>query len=136
VTFLQTLTDGFTTPYPNSRVMSSLNPAPEPLPPCAPEICEVEPLPGSKFYSIGESAGRQRKADEPARRGRMGVPREAADGLLRDPVAPTRRFGQARREPAKSGTAGVTVRGEMQRSRQQRLWMKSQLGECPFLTPS
>jgi cytochrome c peroxidase len=59
VIFLQTLTDGFTTPYPNSdtftgRCMTggnaktqgneSLIPTP-PLPPCAPEICDVAPVP-------------------------------------------------------------------------------------------
>jgi cytochrome c peroxidase len=60
VTFLQTLVDGFTTPYPNIDTFTGecltggsaatqgnefLIPAPE-LPPCAPEICDVEPLPG------------------------------------------------------------------------------------------
>ena len=61
VTFLQTLTDGFTTPYPNIDTFTGecmtggsaatqgnefLIPTPE-LPPCAPEICDVEPLPGA-----------------------------------------------------------------------------------------
>ena len=59
VAFLQTLTDGFTTPYPNSDTFTGecmsggtaatqgnefLIPTP-PLPPCAPEVCDVEPLP-------------------------------------------------------------------------------------------
>jgi len=66
VAFLQTLTDGFTTPYPNSDTYTgacttcdpatdpncspsrqgngSLIPTP-PLPPCAPEICGVPPTP-------------------------------------------------------------------------------------------
>jgi cytochrome c peroxidase len=59
VIFLQTLTDGFTTPYPNSDTFTgscmrggtaatqgngSLIPTP-PLPACAPEICNVPPLP-------------------------------------------------------------------------------------------
>jgi cytochrome c peroxidase len=66
VAFLQTLTDGFTTPYPNSDTYTgacttcdpatdpncspsrqgngSLIPTP-PLPPCAPEICGVSPTP-------------------------------------------------------------------------------------------
>jgi cytochrome c peroxidase len=59
VIFLQTLTDGFMTPYPNSDTYTgscmhggtastqgngSLIPTP-PLPPCAPEICNVPPLP-------------------------------------------------------------------------------------------
>jgi cytochrome c peroxidase len=60
VTFLQTLTDGFTTPYPNIDTFTGecatggsaatqgnefLIPAPDPLPPCAPEVCGVEPVP-------------------------------------------------------------------------------------------
>jgi cytochrome c peroxidase len=59
VAFLQTLTDGFTTPYPNINTFtgtcmtggtaatqgnSSLIPTP-PLPPCAPEVCGVSPVP-------------------------------------------------------------------------------------------
>jgi hypothetical protein len=62
VTFLQTLTDGFTTPYPDSDTFTGqctvtaagvtastqgngfLIPTP-PLPPCAPEICGVAPVP-------------------------------------------------------------------------------------------
>ena len=62
VTFMQTLTDGFTTPYPDvntftGRCMTggnastqgneSLIPTP-PLPPCAPAICGVRPVPGPK----------------------------------------------------------------------------------------
>jgi cytochrome c peroxidase len=60
VTFLQTLTDGFTTPYPDRDTFTGqcmtggsaatqgnafLIPTPE-LPPCAPEICGVAPVPG------------------------------------------------------------------------------------------
>ncbi len=66
VAFLQTLTDGFTTPYPNSDTFTgscmTCNPATDPncspsrqgngtliptppLPPCAPEICGVAPVP-------------------------------------------------------------------------------------------
>ena len=60
VVFLQTLTDGFTTPYPDRDTFTGtcmtggsaatqgnafLIPTPE-LPPCAPEICGVAPLPG------------------------------------------------------------------------------------------
>ena len=60
VAFLQTLTDGFTTPYPNSDTYTGgcktggsastqgnelLIPTPDPLPPCASEICGVAPLP-------------------------------------------------------------------------------------------
>jgi cytochrome c peroxidase len=59
VTFLQTLTDGFTTPYPDRDTFTGqcmtggsaatqgndfLIPTPE-LPPCAPEICGVAPVP-------------------------------------------------------------------------------------------
>jgi cytochrome c peroxidase len=59
VAFLQTLTDGFTTPYPNRNTFTGtcmtgglastqgnafLIPTP-PLPPCAPEVCGVRPLP-------------------------------------------------------------------------------------------
>jgi cytochrome c peroxidase len=59
VIFLQTLTDGFTTPYPDINTFTGqcmtggtartqgnefLIPTP-PLPPCAPEICGVPPLP-------------------------------------------------------------------------------------------
>jgi cytochrome c peroxidase len=61
VTFLQTLTDGFTTPYPDIDTFTGkcatggsaatqgnefLIPAPDPLPPCAPEVCDVDPVPG------------------------------------------------------------------------------------------
>ena len=61
VIFLQTLTDGFTTLYPDSGTFTGqcmtggsaatqgnafLIPTPDPLPPCAPEICGVFPLPG------------------------------------------------------------------------------------------
>jgi cytochrome c peroxidase len=60
VIFLQTLTDGFSTPFPNINTFTGtcmtggsastqgnefLIPTP-PLPPCAPEICGVQPLPG------------------------------------------------------------------------------------------
>jgi cytochrome c peroxidase len=59
VAFLQTLTDGFTTPYPNSDTYTVckmggsastqgneiLIPTPDPLPPCALAICGVAPLP-------------------------------------------------------------------------------------------
>ena len=59
VTFLQTLTDGFTTPYPDSNTFTGtcmaggnastqgnefLIPTP-PLPPCAAAVCGVPPLP-------------------------------------------------------------------------------------------
>jgi len=59
VTFMQTLTDGVTTPYPDINTFTGqcmsggmaltqgnefLIPTP-PLPPCAPEICGVPPLP-------------------------------------------------------------------------------------------
>jgi cytochrome c peroxidase len=61
VAFLQTLSDGFTTPYPNIDTFTGqcmeggtaatqgnefLIPTPDPLPPCAPEVCGIEPLPG------------------------------------------------------------------------------------------
>jgi cytochrome c peroxidase len=61
VAFLETLTDGFTTPYPDSNVFlgtcstggtaatqgnETLIPTP-PLPPCASAICDVPPLPSS-----------------------------------------------------------------------------------------
>jgi cytochrome c peroxidase len=60
VAFLQTLTDGFTTPYPNSDTYTGvcktggsastqgnelLIPTPDPLPSCASAICGVAPLP-------------------------------------------------------------------------------------------
>jgi cytochrome c peroxidase len=60
VTFLQTLTDGFTTPYPDIDTFAGkcmtgglaatqgnefLIPTPDPLPSCASAICGVEPLP-------------------------------------------------------------------------------------------
>jgi hypothetical protein len=63
VAFLQTLTDGFVTPYPNSDVFvgqcsvggtaatqgnSALIPTP-PLPPCSPEVCGIAPLPTATF---------------------------------------------------------------------------------------
>ena len=62
VTFMETLTDGFTTPYPNIDTFTGqcktggsaatqgnedLVPAP-PLPPCASAICGVAPVPGPK----------------------------------------------------------------------------------------
>ena len=62
VTFLQTLNDGFTTPYPDINTFTGtcmtggmastqgndfLIPTP-PLPPCASAICDVPPLPGPK----------------------------------------------------------------------------------------
>ena len=61
VAFSQTLTDGFTTPYPNSDTFTGacktggsastqghevLIPTPDPLPPCAAAVCGVAPLPG------------------------------------------------------------------------------------------
>jgi cytochrome c peroxidase len=61
VTFLQTLTDGFTTPYPDINTFTGTCmsgglastqgndfqvPAPDPLPTCAPGICDVAPTPG------------------------------------------------------------------------------------------
>jgi len=61
VAFLETLTDGYTTPYPDINTYTgrcssggdastqgngSLIPAPEPLPPCAQAICGVAPTPG------------------------------------------------------------------------------------------
>jgi len=61
VAFLETLTDGYKTPYPDRNTFTgqsmtsgsaatqgnaSIVPAPMPLPPCAPAICGVEPLPG------------------------------------------------------------------------------------------
>jgi cytochrome c peroxidase len=61
VIFLQTLTDGFTTPYANSDTYTgacmtggsaktqgngSLIPTPQPLTPCTSAICGVPPLPG------------------------------------------------------------------------------------------
>ncbi len=61
VTFLQTLTDGYITPYPDigtytgtcmtggtaaTQGNSSLIPAPMPLPPCASAICGIAPTPG------------------------------------------------------------------------------------------
>jgi cytochrome c peroxidase len=60
VAFLQTLTDGFTTPYPDVNTFTgtcqtggdastqgneTLIPAPEPLPPCASDVCGVAPTP-------------------------------------------------------------------------------------------
>jgi hypothetical protein len=48
VTFLQTLTGRFHDTLPQQQGNEFLIPAPYPLPPCAPEICEVEPLPGSE----------------------------------------------------------------------------------------
>jgi hypothetical protein len=63
VIFLQTLTDGFTTPFPDINTYTgkcmtggtaatqgneTLIPTPTPLPPCASAICGVAPLPGPK----------------------------------------------------------------------------------------
>jgi cytochrome c peroxidase len=63
VIFLETLTDGFTTPFPdintytgkcmtggNAKTQGNefLIPTPTPLPPCASAICGVAPLPGPK----------------------------------------------------------------------------------------
>jgi cytochrome c peroxidase len=63
VIFLQTLTDGFTTPFPDinkytgacstggtakTQGNETLIPTPSPLPPCASAICGVSPLPGPK----------------------------------------------------------------------------------------
>jgi len=60
VAFLQTLTDGFTTPYPDINTFTGqcmvggtadtqgnefLIPTPQPLPPCASAVCGVQPLP-------------------------------------------------------------------------------------------
>src|SRR6266481_2644263 len=60
VAFLQTLNDGFTTPYPDGNTFTGTCPtiagsaatqgndsliATPPLPPCAPEVCNVAPLP-------------------------------------------------------------------------------------------
>jgi hypothetical protein len=62
VTFMQALTDGFTTPYPfidrftgtcsrggkaATQGNETLIPTP-PLPPCAPQVCGVAPVPGPK----------------------------------------------------------------------------------------
>ena len=61
VDFLKTLTDGYTTPYPDINTYTgacmsggtawtqgnaNIIPAPSPLPPCASAICDVAPLPG------------------------------------------------------------------------------------------
>jgi len=61
VDFLETLTDGYTTPYPDINTYTgtcltggtaatqgnaNIIPAPVPLPPCAAAICDVPPLPG------------------------------------------------------------------------------------------
>jgi cytochrome c peroxidase len=63
VAFLQTLTDGFTRPYPDINTYTGvcktggmaatqgnefLIPTPSPLPPCPPAICGVPPVPGPK----------------------------------------------------------------------------------------
>jgi len=69
VTFLQTLTDGFNPANPNVSSYSDINTftgqcitggmaaaqgnefliaTPQPLPPCAPEICGIPPVPGPK----------------------------------------------------------------------------------------
>jgi cytochrome c peroxidase len=63
VVFLQTLTDGFTTPYPDSDKFTGacmiggsaatqgndfLIATPSPLPPCAADVCGVPPFPGPK----------------------------------------------------------------------------------------
>ena len=63
VIFLETLTDGFTTPFPDRNTYTgkcmtggnastqgneTLIPTPTPLPPCASAICGVPPLPGPK----------------------------------------------------------------------------------------
>src|SRR5260370_41755224 len=60
VTFLQALTDRFTTPYPDINTFTGqcmtggtaatpgnelLLPPPQPRPPCAPAVCRVQPLP-------------------------------------------------------------------------------------------
>jgi hypothetical protein len=65
VTFLQTLTDRFTTPYPDINTYTGqcmtggsaatqgnefLIPAPQPLPPCASAICGVQPLPRPTLF--------------------------------------------------------------------------------------
>ena len=63
VAFLQTLTDGFTTPYPDSDTFTgtcamvagsaatqgngSIIPTPDPLTPCSPQVCGVPPLPSA-----------------------------------------------------------------------------------------
>jgi cytochrome c peroxidase len=61
VAFLETLTDGYTTPYPDINTYTgrcssggdastqgneSLIPAPEPIPPCARAVCGIAPTPG------------------------------------------------------------------------------------------
>jgi cytochrome c peroxidase len=61
VAFLETLTDGYTSPYPDRNKFTGtcqtggsaatqgnglLIPAPNPLPPCAAAICGVAPTPG------------------------------------------------------------------------------------------
>jgi hypothetical protein len=68
VAFIETLTDGHTTPYPDRNTFTgqcmkggsaatqgnaSIVPAPTPLPPCASAICSVTPLPGPHPISYG-----------------------------------------------------------------------------------
>jgi len=69
VAFLEMLTDGYTTPYPDrndftgkcmkggsaaTQGNASIVPAPTPLPPCASPICGVAPLPGPHPIPFGE----------------------------------------------------------------------------------
>jgi cytochrome c peroxidase len=82
VAFLETLSDGFTRPYPNIDTFTgacmkggsaatqgneTLIPTPT-LPPCASAICGVEPLPGPKAIAVleGGSGGRQGSSDPDA----------------------------------------------------------------------
>jgi cytochrome c peroxidase len=75
VAFLQTLSDGFTTPYPDINTFKGkcksggkastqgndfLIQTP-PLPPCASAICNVESTPGPSSYSIGQNPKRMSK---------------------------------------------------------------------------
>ena len=91
VAFLETLTDGYTTPYPDSNTFTgqcmkggsaatqgnaSMVPAPTPLPPCASAICGVAPLPGPQPISSSE-LWRDRKKQQ-----------FAANAMTRRPVQP------------------------------------------------
>jgi cytochrome c peroxidase len=79
VAFLQTLTDGYTTPYPNRNAFTgncktggsastqgneSLTPAP-PLPPCASAICGIAPLPTDPVDPVIPAASKAARIEMP-----------------------------------------------------------------------
>jgi cytochrome c peroxidase len=103
VAFMETLTDGYTAPYPDINTFSgqcmnggsaatqgneSIVPAPTPLPPCASAICSVAPLPGPHPIPSGGLL-RDREEQQFAAGAMTRLPvRAAAEAALDDPRLP------------------------------------------------